>query len=173
MIKLLLIAGIAIVLPAEVVAAGPHGTDHHYSSTGDTHHRGMHGTESQSSAVGEPADPVSVDKTIRVDMLDPMRFVFDQPLELKSGDVVHFVVSNRGALRHEFSIGNEREQKAHRAMMRDRPEMVHADASTVTVGPGKAKEMIWRFEGQGPVVFACNIPGHAEAGMVATAMLKP
>lgn len=76
-------------------------------------------------------------------------------------------------MRHEFSIGSSDEQDAHRAMMRNMPNRVHADPNTVTVEPGQTRELIWRFAGEQPVVFACNIPGHAEAGMVATAMLKP
>ncbi|MGB5121546.1 MAG: copper-binding protein, partial [Vibrio fluvialis] len=36
----------------------------------------------------------------------------------------------------------------------------------VTVQPGKAKQLMWHFQGDNHVEFACNIPGHAEAGMV-------
>ena len=128
-----------------------------------------HGGEKFS--VGEPDNGTLV-RRIKVSMRDTMRFAFYTTLDLKRGDVVRFVVTNRGQLRHEFSIGNEQEQVAHRAMMREMPNMVHEDANTVTVEPGESKELIWRFDGKGPVVFACNIPGHAEAGMVATAELR-
>ena len=57
-------------------------------------------------------------------------------------------------------------------MMRQMPNMVHDDPNTVTVEPGQTRELTWRFDGEQPVVFACNIPGHAEARMVATATLK-
>ena len=57
--------------------------------------------------------------------------------------------------------------------MRNMPEMIHQDPNAVTVEPGETRELVWRFDGEQPVVFACNIPGHAEAGMVSTAMLKP
>jgi uncharacterized cupredoxin-like copper-binding protein len=102
-----------------------------------------------------------------------MRLEFDEALHLRRGDVVRFVVSNRGRLRHEFSIGSEQEQAAHRAMMRQMPDMVHDDPNTITVEPGQTKEIIWRFAGAEPVVFACNAPGHAEAGMVAKVTLRP
>ena len=102
-----------------------------------------------------------------------MRFAFDKPLELKRGQVVRFVVTNRGQVRHEFSIGSEAEQDSHRAMMREMPGMVHEDPNVVTVEPGQTRELIWRFDGEQPVVFACNIPGHAESGMVSTVTLKP
>ena len=57
--------------------------------------------------------------------------------------------------------------------MRKMPSMVHDDPNAVTVEPGQTRELTWRFVGNQPVLFACNIPGYAEAGMVATAMLKP
>ena len=71
------------------------------------------------------------------------------------------------------SIGSADEQDAHREMMRNMPNMVHDDPNAVTVDPGQTRELIWRFQGDQPVVFACNIPGHSEAGMVAKAMLIP
>ena len=43
--------------------------------------------------------------------------------------------------------------------------MVHHDGNTVTVKPGETKELTWKFKGNSDVVFACNIPGHFEAGM--------
>ena len=168
---------IAAVFPMAVWAAGSHeGGHHHPSPPADDHHGSgqsghMHDDGGHASAVGGPGVATAVNKVVRVDLVDSMRFEFDTPLQLRRGDVVRFVVTNRGQLRHEFSIGDAKEQDAHRAMMRKMPNMVHEDANTVTVAPGGVKELIWRFEGEVPVVFACNIPGHAEAGMVATATL--
>jgi uncharacterized cupredoxin-like copper-binding protein len=125
------------------------------------------------SVVGGPAKVTAASRTINVDLLDSMRFSFDSPLELERGEAVRFIVTNRGQIRHEFSIGSETEQDSHRAMMRNMPNMVHQDPNAVTVEPGETRELVWRFDGEQPVVFACNIPGHAEAGMVSTAMLKP
>jgi len=168
----------AAALPLAVYAGGSHDDDHHHhGATEDDHHHSnpdghAHGPGSHASAVGGPGDATAVNRIVRVDLLDSMRFAFDKPLDLQRGDVVRFVVTNRGQIRHEFSIGNEKEQSAHRAMMRKMPDMVHEDPNTVTVEPGGSKELVWRFDGEDPVVFACNIPGHAEAGMVATTMLR-
>ena len=123
--------------------------------------------------VGEPADADAAGRTVHVDMLDTMRFAFDAPLELARAEAVRFVITNRGQVRREFSIGSKDEQESHRAMLLKMPNMVHDDPNTVTVDPGQTRELTWRFHGDQPVVFACNIPGHAEAGMVATTMLKP
>ena len=181
----LLAIGVVVLTPLGVIAGGSHSGGHHahaepaavqqgkddHADRHDHHadgHAGMH-----ASSVGEPATVDAVSRTIRVDLLDTMRFAFDVPLDLKHGEVVRFVVTNRGQIRHEFSIGSADEQDAHREMMRNMPNMVHDDPNAVTVDPGQTRELIWRFQGDQPVVFACNIPGHSEAGMVAKAMLKP
>ena len=184
-----LAAGAMLLCPMVVLGAGSHsgGHDDHaspaaqpamqhhhdeghaHASNADDHHAGM----GHASVVGEPARAAEAGRTINVDLLDTMRFAFDTPLQLKRGEVIRFVVSNRGQIRHEFSIGSEAEQDAHRAMMRDMPNMVHQDPNAVTVEPGETRVLTWRFDGEHPVVVACNIPGHAEAGMVATTMLSP
>ncbi len=73
---------------------------------------------------------------------------------------------NTGKIDHEFSIGSAVEQLKHREMMRQMGNHEHDSGSTVTVKPGKTKELLWHFQGDNKVEFACNIPGHAEAGMV-------
>ena len=176
--KSVLIVAFMVVVPMGVIAAGSHGDGHHHEAE-PTHHRDTghgddhHASGGHASMVGEPADAVAAGRTIHVDLLDTMRFAFGKPLDLKRGEAVRFVVTNRGQVRHEFSIGSKDEQASHRTMMRKMPNMVHDDPNAVTVEPGQTRELTWRFDGQQPVVFACNIPGHAEAGMVATALLKP
>lgn len=178
--KLLSTLILASAMASPAFAGGSHGGGHGHDESkkeagghhSDGHgHSGGHGHDGghARSAVGEPGTNSEVTKVIQVDLLDNMRFRFDQDVELKKGDVVRFVVVNKGAIRHEFSIGNESEQNTHREQMRNMPNMVHDDPNAVTVDPGQRKELIWRFDGTDQVVFACNIPGHAEAGMVARA----
>jgi uncharacterized cupredoxin-like copper-binding protein len=93
-----------------------------------------------------------------------MRYAFSPAPYIKPGDVVTFVITNKGGILHEFSIGDEQEQAKHREMMQKMPKMVHQDASTVTIEPGKTEVLTWKFNTAG-VVIACNIPGHFEAGM--------
>lgn len=176
--KTLLVIGITALIPFGVMAGGSQSDGHHHEAE-PAHHQAMghgddhHASGDHASMVGEPAAADAASRIVHVDMLDTMRFAFDEPLELKRGEVVRFIVTNRGQVRHEFSIGSRDEQESHRAMMKKMPNMVHDDPNTVTVDPGQTRELTWRFGGDQPVVFACNIPGHAEAGMVATAMLKP
>ena len=97
-------------------------------------------------------------------MMDTMKFNFSQS-DLEEGDIVKFIVMNKGKVPHEFSIGTVEEQAAHRKMMKDMPNMKHDDGTAVSVAPGKTGELVWQFMGTGKVQFACNVPGHFEAGM--------
>ncbi len=124
------------------------------------HHAGGHESEA-----GSPAPAQQADKTILVDMHDTMKYVFFDDVEIRVGEVVRFVVTNKGTLQHEFSIGNAEEQKKHAEMMRENPNMVHEDGNTLSLQPGETGEITWRFAGDPDVIFACNIPGHFEAGM--------
>jgi len=118
------------------------------------------------SASGEPGKASEVTKTIELEALDSMRFDFKNLSDVNSGDVVRFVITNKGQINHEFSVGTAEEQKSHQAMMRKMPDMVHEDGNSITIKPGQTRELIWKFHGDPKVVFACNIPGHAEAGMM-------
>ena len=180
--KGLVLALSALLVSPGLWAGGTHGDGHHgdasaKDSAGNGHgamHADAHGHAQgghAASAVGTQGDPKRVTRTINVELLDSMRFVFSPKMQLKRGDVVRFVVRNAGAIRHEFSIGNAAEQEAHRAMMRQMPDMVHEDANSVTVEPGQTRELVWAFTGESQVELACNIPGHSEAGMTASVSL--
>lgn len=141
-----------------------HGAMDHNKVPNAGHNEG-HQHDDEGSSVGEPASAAEATKTIRVITMDTMRYEFSPKPNLKAGDIVKFIVNNQGNTPHEFSIGDENEQKAHGKMMRKMPNMVHEDGNTVTVKPGETRELTWKFKGDNKVVFACNIPGHYEAGM--------
>ena len=44
--------------------------------------------------------------------------------------------------------------------------MMHDDPNSVLLEPGKTGEVIWTFSEATEVGFACNVPGHRNAGMV-------
>jgi uncharacterized cupredoxin-like copper-binding protein len=114
--------------------------------------------------IGRPGNAKEVTRTIAIDMNDNMRF---QPssIRVKRGDVVRFVVSNSGKLKHELVIGDMGELKEHAEMMRKFPGMEHDEPNQVAVAPGQRGTLIWRFDKAGTVTFACLQPGHFEAGM--------
>ncbi|MEZ8437607.1 cupredoxin family protein [Vibrio splendidus] len=118
------------------------------------------------SEVGMPATGAKPDKVVHVLLSDDMKITFKNTVDIEPNDVVQFVVMNTGKIDHEFSIGSASEQLEHREMMKNMGNHAHDSGSTVTVKPGKAKQLLWHFHGDNNVEFACNIPGHAEAGMV-------
>ena len=142
-------------------AHGGHGSSHG-KGHGSSHGGGYH----NESATGNPALGQQATKTIKVTTLDTMRYKFSGEMEFSANDIVKFVVTNEGKIGHEFSIGDTAEQTKHRKMMQSMPGMVHQDGNTVTVKPGETKELVWKFNKSDDVVFACNIPGHFEAGML-------
>ncbi|WP_395021354.1 plastocyanin/azurin family copper-binding protein [Dongia sp.] len=125
---------------------------------------------------GEPGKAEKVTQTIKVEAVEAdgeMKFLH-QPLNIKKGDVVKFVVTNKGAMPHEFSVGDSPSQRAHALMMEKMPDMEHEnDKTAVTLQPGETKELIWAFTKpiKGSLEFACQMPGHYQAGMVSKTKL--
>jgi uncharacterized cupredoxin-like copper-binding protein len=137
---------VALAAPPAWGAAGPSGHGHAGHSKG-----------------GAPGKAAEAKRTVRVEAHD---VAFDvKQIQVRPGETIRFVITNKGEAPHEFAIGSPAEQEAHRAMMRERPEMVHEDANVVTVQPGETKELVWKFGAETPLEFSCNLPGHAEQGM--------
>ncbi len=119
------------------------------------------------SDVGMPANGAKPNKVVHVILSDKMKITFKKEVNIEPDDVVQFVVMNTGKIEHEFTIGSEAEQLMHREMMKNmNGQHMHDMGNSVTVEPGKAKQMLWHFHGDKNVEFACNIPGHAETGMI-------
>jgi uncharacterized cupredoxin-like copper-binding protein len=115
------------------------------------------------SAAGRPGNAKKIRRTIKIAALD---IKYDKPeIKVKAGETIKFVLTNAGKLRHEFMIGDAEEQREHVEMMKQMPDMVHADANMITVEPGETKSLVWQFTKTGAVEIACHIPGHYEAGM--------
>ena len=125
------------------------------------HEHGCHGTASY----GQPGSASDVARTIEVTALDSMRHE-PSNITVKTGETVEFEIRNAGQMRHEFMLGDAKEQHQHAEMMQAHPDMVHEEPDAVTVEPGQTKTLIWRFGAPGLVEGACHIPGHYEAGMV-------
>ncbi|MDO8249600.1 MAG: cupredoxin family protein [Rhodoferax sp.] len=125
-------------------------------------HAGGHGHDE--STIGEPGKAAKVTRTVQVDTEDKMRFS-PANFSVKQGETIRFVVKNSGKIKHEFVLGKAKELKEHYELMKKFPEMEHAEANMVTVGPGQTGEVIWKFTKAGAVDFACLHPGHYDAGM--------
>jgi uncharacterized cupredoxin-like copper-binding protein len=96
-------------------------------------------------------------------------------LQVRDGETVRFVVRNDGIDPHEFVIGTVAEHAEHRRLMKEAIEAqkkgAHAHSmkmdhsSGVWVERGQTQSFVWQFKRTSELEFACNIPGHYEAGM--------
>jgi len=162
---------LGIALPAH--AAGEHKHDHKHA----------HGAPKLEN-IGRSGDPANVGRIVEIVMRDS---TFEpSSLEIGQGETVRFVVTNAGELVHEFNIATAAMHGAHQAEMQvmmdkgileaDRIRhdlmghgdhgMRHDHANSVLLEPGKTGEMVWTFDTDTRLEFACNVPGHYEAGMV-------
>lgn len=138
-------------------------------------------------AFGHAAPASQATRTIEVTLGD--MYFEPKAVEVKAGETVRFVLTNKGQLLHEFNLGNAAMHAQHQQEMLKMQQsgmltstgikhmdmdhgsmagmgMKHDDANSVFVEPGKTAELTWRFAKTANLEFACNIPGHYQAGMV-------
>ncbi|KAA0975623.1 plastocyanin/azurin family copper-binding protein [Pseudomonas sp. ANT_H12B] len=137
---------------------------------------------------GQPAPAAKATRSIEVVMGD-MSFT-PKAIDIKAGETVRFVLVNKGQLLHEFNLGDAAMHAKHQQEMikmqqsgmltptgmkemdhgsmagMERHAMKHDDPNSVLVEPGKTAELTWTFTKTTNLEFACNIPGHYQAGMV-------
>ena len=147
-------AAIAIILGAAMFGAAAHEAEHF--------------------SAGEPGNPKKPARTVTVTMRDDegkMQFIPER-IDVKKGDQVHFIIQNKGVLKHEFTLASVEDNNKHAELMKKYPDMEHDDPNAKSVDPGKSAEILWRFSKTGTFEFACLIPGHREAGMHGTVTVK-
>ena len=144
-------------------------------------------SQAQSFAFGEPAPAAKATRTVNVVLKD---IAFEpKSLQVKAGETVRFVLVNEGNLPHEFILGDKAMHAEHQKEMvamqgkmfteamdhegMDHGQMMdhggdhgHGGGNTVLVMPGQRAELTWAFRKSAPIEFACNVPGHYQAGMV-------
>lgn len=144
-------------------------------------------SDGHKSPVGEKGEASAVTRTIKVNMLD--NFYEPEVINVKAGETVRFEIENNGELVHEFNIGtaamhveHQKEMMMmveHGALEADRinhdmmkmdmgngKTMTHDDPNSALLEPGKKAEIIWTFSKATKLEFACNVPGHYDAGMM-------
>lgn len=145
-------------------AAFAHGDEHAVARKFDA-------SKVEDTAFGREGDPAKATRTIRVDMSDAMRFT-PADINVKRGETVKLVATNKGQVLHEMVLGTSEELKKHAEMMKKFPGMEHDEPHMAHVKPGKSGEIVWQFTKTGEYQFACLIPGHFEAGMVGKVVVK-
>jgi uncharacterized cupredoxin-like copper-binding protein len=103
---------------------------------------------------------------VKVVMSDAMRFAPD-PITVKAGEEVTFVVTNDGVIVHEFFVGTEEEQLDHAAEMAA-GGMSHGHDNALSLQPGETGSLTMTFAEAGSLLIGCHEPGHYDAGMKAT-----
>jgi len=126
---------------------------------------------SEEKVFGRAGDPTRIMRTISVGMDDSMHFT-PGDVTFKQGDTIRFVVHNDGKIMHEMVIGTLKELKEHAELMRKFPGMEHDEDYMAHVAPGKQEQIVWQFTKPGEFYYACLIPGHLEAGMIAKIHVK-
>jgi len=130
--------------------------------------------EGEHFVAGEPGDPKKPFRTVLVTARESdgkMNFV-PARLEVRVGEQVKFVITNAGALAHEFVLADAASNIKHAALMQKYPDMQHDDPNGKTMPVGGKAEILWKFSKAGTFEFACNIPGHREAGMLGEITVK-
>jgi uncharacterized cupredoxin-like copper-binding protein len=82
------------------------------------------------------------------------------------------VLWNAGFEDHEFLLDSFANNAKHKIAMKKNPEMEHDDPNGKRVGVQASAELLWKFTKRGRFEFACLIPGHYEAGMKGTVVVK-
>ncbi|UVL42331.1 cupredoxin family protein [Pseudomonas sp. B21-040] len=140
---------------------------------------------------GQPAPAAKATRSVEVVMGD-MSFS-PKAIDIKAGETIRFVLVNKGQLLHEFNLGDAAMHAKHQQEMLQMQQsgmlaptamkemdhsamaemdhssgqgMKHDDSNSVLVEPGKTAELTWTFTKATNLEFACNIPGHYQAGMV-------
>jgi uncharacterized cupredoxin-like copper-binding protein len=93
-------------------------------------------------------------------------------VEVKKGEQVRFILRNNGELEHEFVLASTADNLKHAEAMKKNPDMEHDDPNGKRLAPKKSDEIIWRFTKKGEFEYSCLIPGHREAGMTGTVVVK-
>lgn len=136
--------------------------------------RHHHGHAHPTFSAGEPGNARRPARRITITMREAdgkMLFAPDR-IEVKRGEQIRFVLSNAGELEHEFVLATPGENLRHAEEMQKNPEMAHDDPNARRVAPKTKSEMVWRFTKAGTFEYGCLIPGHREAGMIGTVVVK-
>ena len=132
-----------------------------------------HGHNAGFSA-GEPGDPKKPARIVQVTMNegDGKMMYVPASIEIRRGEQIKFVLRNNGALDHEFILATTAENLKHADEMKKNPEMEHDDPNAKRLAPKKVNEIVWKFTKAGQFEYGCLIPGHREAGMIGTVVVK-
>ena len=125
-------------------------------------------------SAGEPGNQAKPSRTIKVSMEEQGKKMFYEPSRIivHKGEQIRFVLYNDGIEDHEFVLATVKENLEHANEMKKNPHMVHNEPNAITLAPFTSGELIWKFTKSGLFEYGCLIPGHREAGMHGTIVVK-
>jgi uncharacterized cupredoxin-like copper-binding protein len=151
---------LSLLVLAEPASAGP-------GTPGHSHDHGVF-------SAGEPGNPKKPARIVQVTMREAegkMLFVPNK-VEVRKNEQIRLVINNNGELDHEFVLATPEENAKHAEEMKKNPDMEHDDPNAKRVAPKKKNEIVWKFTKAGTFEYGCLIPGHREAGMIGTIIVK-
>jgi uncharacterized cupredoxin-like copper-binding protein len=157
-LPLLKLAGLALALSAGAALAGPGAAGHHDGEV----------------AYGKPGDPKKPARLVQIAMGEKdgkMHFIPNR-IEIRRGEQIKFQLRNNGEVDHELVLATLAENLKHAIEMQKNPDMEHDDPNAKRLAPKKTGEIVWAFTKAGEFDFSCLIPGHREAGMTGTVVVK-
>ena len=115
------------------------------------------------------AGPVRVEVTLT----DKLK-IEPSAITVPAGVPVTFVVTNTGAILHEFVVGDEEVQAEHEEEMKEAGGMTMAEDEPDAIGveAGQTKELTMTFDEPGTTLAGCHVVGHYGAGMKATITIQ-
>jgi len=137
---------------------------------------GEHGGYAHDDAfsTGEPGDakkPARIVQVVMTEANDKMLFTPGK-VAIRKDEQIRFVLRNSGALDHEFVLATTAENLKHAQSMKMNPDMEHDDPNARKLAPGKTGDLVWKSTKAGEFEYSCLIPGHREAGMIGTVVVK-
>lgn len=130
-----------------------------------------HPVVKEQTSWGIAGDPKLASRTLEVVMTDDMRFS-PSAVQVSEGETLRIVVRNAGQVMHELVIGDREALKEHAELMMRFPGMEHDEPYMAHVPPGETAEIVWTFNRAGELEFACLLPGHYQAGMLASVKVE-
>lgn len=133
-----------------------------------------HSHDTSHHSAGEPGDPKKPARVVQVIMREydgKMMFVPNM-IAVRKGEQIKFFLQNAGELDHEFVLATKEANQKHAEEMRKNPDMEHADPNMAKLASKKSTELVWKFTKAGTFEFGCLIPGHYEAGMIGTVVVR-
>ena len=120
---------------------------------------------------GREGDARKATRTIKIETSDAMRY-FPDHVTVKKGQTVRFNIRNSGELPHEMVLGTMDDLKKDAQLVRKNSDVERDEPNVAHVEPGQTGRIVWQFTRAGEFYYGCLVPGHFDAGMIGTIVVR-